>query len=98
MEQGFDEEHYQSVHDYTENDSFSIREKLAIEYAERFALDHKGIDEKFFSQLREHFTSQEILELTITVGFCVGMGRALTVLDLPQEFDVNWSREPKHQN
>ena len=42
MEQGFDEDHYHSVHLYEENQSFTIREKLAIEYAECFALDHKA--------------------------------------------------------
>ncbi len=95
MEQGFDEEHYLSVHQYKENESFTIRERLAIEYAERFALDHKAINDKFFDQLKEHFNEEEILELTVTIGFCIGMGRAFTVLDLAQDFDINWSREPK---
>ena len=47
MEQGFDEEHYHSVHLYEENQSFTTREKLAIEYAECFALDHKAITTSF---------------------------------------------------
>jgi len=97
MEQGFDEDHYHSVHLYEENQSFTIREKLAIEYAECFALDHKAITDEFFVRLKEHFTEEEILELTITIGFCVGMGRALTVLDVAQDFDIHWSREPKQQ-
>ena len=78
MEQGFDEEHYHSVHLYEENQSFTTREKLAIEYAECFALDHKAINDEFFIRLKEHFSDEEILELTITIGFCVGMGRSLT--------------------
>ena len=97
MEQGFDEDHYHSVHLDEENQSFTIREKLAIEYAECFALDHKSINDEFFIRLKEHFSEEEILELTVTIGFCVGMGRALTVLDVAQDFDINWSREPKKQ-
>ena len=97
MEQGFDEDHYHSVHLYEESQSFTIREKLAIEYAECFALDHKAINDEFFIRLKEHFTEEEILELTVTIGFCIGMGRSLTVLDVAQDFDVNWSREPKKQ-
>ena len=45
----------------------------------------------------QHFSDEEILELTITIGFCVGMGRSLTVLDVAQDFDIHWSREPKKQ-
>ena len=37
----------------------------------------------------------ELLELTITCGFCVGIGRAFQVLDIARDFDVLWSREPK---
>ena len=44
--------------------------------------------------MREQFTDVEILELTVTCGFCVGMGRAFQVLDIARDFDVLWSREP----
>ena len=43
MQQGFDEDLYQHVHEYATNAAFTEREKLAIEYAERFALDHRAI-------------------------------------------------------
>ena len=94
MEQGFDEDHYHSVHLYEENQSFTIREKLAIEYAECFALDHKAINDEFFIRLKEHFTEEEILELTVTIGFCIGMGRALTVLDVAQDLSLIHISEP----
>jgi hypothetical protein len=44
--------------------------------------------------MKEHFSDVELLELTITCGFCVGMGRAYQVLDIAVDFDVLWSREP----
>jgi hypothetical protein len=30
----------------------------------------------------------------MTIGFCVGMGRAFQVLDVARDFDILWSREP----
>ena len=50
-------------------------ERLAIEYAERFALDHRSIDDAFFARLKEHFTDPEILDLTICIGNLVAFGR-----------------------
>ena len=94
MQQGMDDELYESVGRYYEVDDFSAREKLAIEFGERYAIDHTTIDEPFWARLREHFSDQELLELTVTAGFCVGMGRALQVLDVAVDFDVLWSREP----
>jgi len=94
MQQGMDDELYNSVGRYYEVDDFSPREKIAIEFGERFAIDHKAIDDEFWGRASEHFSDQEMLELTVVAGFCVGMGRAFQVLDIAVDFDVNWSREP----
>jgi alkylhydroperoxidase family enzyme len=94
MQQGLSDELYNSVQHYHSSDEFSAREKLAIEFAERFAIDHRAIDDELWSRMREQFNDQEMLELTVTVGFCVGLGRAYQVLDIARDFDVLWSREP----
>ena len=94
MQQGMDDDLYNSVDRYYEVDEFSTREKLAIEFGERFAVDHTTIDDEFWARAREHFSEQELLELTVTAGFCTGIGRALQVLDVEADFDVLWSREP----
>ncbi|MEM7094522.1 MAG: hypothetical protein AAF567_16080 [Actinomycetota bacterium] len=94
MQQGMDDDLYNSVGRYYELDEFTTREKLAIEFGERFAINHTGIDDEFWARCEEHFSDQEMLELTVVAGFCVGMGRAFQVLDIAVDFDVNWSREP----
>ncbi|WP_419842702.1 carboxymuconolactone decarboxylase family protein [Candidatus Poriferisodalis sp.] len=91
-----DDELYGAVDRYSEIDEFSEREKLAIEFGERFALDHTSIDDEFWARLSERFSERELLELTVTAGFCTGIGRALQVLDVAVDFDVLWSREPAH--
>ena len=94
MQQGLSDELYQSVQHYVDHPGFTDRERLAIEYAERFAIDHRAVDDELWGRLRAHFSDPELLELTVTVGFCVGMGRAFQVLDIARDFDVLWSREP----
>ena len=94
MQQGLSDELYQSVQHYVDHPGFTDRERLAIEYAERFAIDHRAVDDELWDRLRAQFSDPELLELTVTVGFCVGMGRAFQVLDIARDFDVLWSREP----
>jgi alkylhydroperoxidase family enzyme len=97
MQQGMDDDLYNAVGRYYEVDDFTEREKLAIEYGERFAIDNTTIDDAFWARVAEHFSDAEMLELTMVAAFCVGVGRALQVLDVAVDFDVNWSREPANQ-
>jgi len=94
MQQGLTDDLYQQVSQYLTSDEFTPREKLAIEFAERFAIDHRTVDDELWSRLAAMFSDQELLELTMTIGFCLGIGRALQVLDVARDFDVMWSREP----
>jgi hypothetical protein len=62
MQQGLNDELYNKVNCAHDLDEFSTREKLAIDFAERFAIDHTAVDEKMWAQLREHFTDTEIVD------------------------------------
>ena len=64
---------------------YSDRERLAIEYAEKMAVDHHEIDEVFFARLKSQFDDAEILELGMMIGQYIGFGRLLKVLDLTPE-------------
>ena len=61
---------------------YSEQEQVAIEYAERFALDHLSIDDAFWARLQASFTDPEILDLTICIGNWLGFGRLTQVLHL----------------
>ncbi len=82
-EQGVTEELYAHVEEPDDGD-YSAQERLAIEYAERFALDHRSLDDAFFARMREHFTDPEILDLTICIGEWLAFGRLTMVLDLDE--------------
>ena len=61
---------------------YSAREKLALEFAEKMALDHHSIDDAFFERLHSEFDDPEIVELGMLIGQFIGVGRLLMVLDL----------------
>ncbi len=58
------------------------RERLAGEFADRFATDHHSIDDDFMQTIRTHFTDVEVIELTALCAMTVGNGRFMTVLDI----------------
>jgi AhpD family alkylhydroperoxidase len=97
MEQGVTEELYAHVADYSVHDDYSSREKLAIEFAERFALDHHSLDDAFFARLRVEFADDEILDLTICVGAFLGLGRMLRVLGIDEACDIDPGRVAPRQ-
>ena len=82
-ERGVTEELYAHVDDADAGD-YSEQERLAIEYAEKFALDHRSIDDAFFARLKAAFTDAEILELTAMIGDWMAFGRLNAVLDVAE--------------
>lgn len=81
MQQGMTEEMVDDLGDF-EAGSFSVREKLALRFAERMAVDHHRLDDAFFLELRREFTDPEIYELGLITGQFIGYGRLISMLDL----------------
>jgi alkylhydroperoxidase family enzyme len=67
-----------------DQDELSEQERLAVAYAERFALDHTSIDDEFIERLRGSFTDPEILDLTICLSAFLGLGRTLRALGITE--------------
>ena len=61
---------------------FDERTRLAAEYAERYALDHHGIDESFWVRMRAAYTDREIVELSMCIGSWLAFGRLNHVLGI----------------
>lgn len=78
--QGVDEGFYAEVADWRDSGALGDRERLAAEYAQRFAIDHLAMDEDFWARLRAAFADDEIADLTICCGMFLGLGRTLAVL------------------
>ena len=84
---GADETFYGEVTDWRSSTALSDRERLAAEFAERFALDHLAMDDEFWERLRSEFADDEIADLTMCCGAFLGMGRVLAVIGVkaPEE-------------
>ena len=59
---------------------------MALEFAEKMAIDHHNIDDRLFEQLRTEFSDPEVLELGMMIGQYIGYGRLLKVLDLEDKY------------
>jgi alkylhydroperoxidase family enzyme len=87
-EEGFTEEVYEEIATYESSAHLSDAEKLAIAFAERFALDHESLDDAFFEQLRAVLTDDEIVDLGFLTARHLAFGRFTHVLGLDDHCDI----------
>jgi alkylhydroperoxidase family enzyme len=80
VEANITEDFYSEVARWRETAELDERERLAAEFAERFALDHQRRDDDFWSRLRAAYADDEIVDLTISCGAFLGLGRTLAVI------------------
>ena len=77
---GIDDGFYAEVANFAKSDALTARERLAAEFAQRFALDHQTMDDAFFARMREAFSDDELADLTMCCATFLGLGRALAVI------------------
>jgi alkylhydroperoxidase family enzyme len=58
------------------------RERAALRYAEKLAVDHNKVDDVFWAELRRHFSEAEIIELTAHTTLYIGFGRFNEIVGL----------------
>lgn len=86
IEAGVDEAFYDAVEHWQDSECELLNEaeKLGVEYAERFIADHLNIDDAFFVRLKQHFSAQEIFEISTTIAGVLANGRLMQVLQIEQ--------------
>jgi alkylhydroperoxidase family enzyme len=77
-----EEEFAEAVLNWRTTERFDDRTRLAAEYAERYAVDHHNIDEEFWTRMSEHYSQQEIVELSMSIGAWLAFGRLNHVLGI----------------
>lgn len=78
-----DEGFYAEVARWRDSAVLSERERLAAEFAERFALDHLAMDDAFWTRMHAAFRDDELADLTMCCGTFLGLGRMLAVMGVP---------------
>jgi alkylhydroperoxidase family enzyme len=64
------------------SDLLSARERAAVRFAEKLAVDHHKVDDTLWSEMRSHFSEAEIVELVAHTTLYIGFGRFNTILGL----------------
>lgn len=87
---GIDEDFYDHAAQWQTWPGYSDTERIAMEFAHRFATDHTGLrdDEAFWNRAREHFDDELLTDLAISCAMWVGMGRMLRTLDIGQSCKI----------
>jgi len=78
VEDGFDA----AVADWRTTDQLDDRARIAAEYAERYALDHHGLDDDFWTRFSALYSQEQQLELTMCIGTWLSFGRLNRVFGL----------------
>ena len=87
---GIDEEFYDYATQWRTWPGYSDTERIAMEFAHRFATDHTGLrdDEDFWERASVHFDDEMLTDLAISCAMWVGMGRMLRTLDIGQSCKI----------
>ena len=87
---GVDEDLYDHALRWRTWPGFDEQERLAAEFAHRFATDHTGLraDDELWERLRSHFSDELLADLTMSCAMWLGMGRMLRTLDMGQACSI----------
>ncbi len=83
---GVDEDLYDHAAEWQTWPGYSAQERVAAEFAQRFASDHTGLrdDEDFWERAAEQFDAELLTDLALSCAMWLGMGRMLRTLDIGQ--------------
>lgn len=83
---GVDEDLYAHAAEWRTWPGYSEQERLAAEFAYRFATEHTVLrdDDDFWSRCGEYFSDELLADLALSCALWVGMGRVLRTLDIGQ--------------
>lgn len=66
-----------------QNSDLPDRTKAALDLTEDFILNHaRGVDDEWMARLKEHFTDEEVVELTIAIGIWDSVHKFNNVFDV----------------
>jgi alkylhydroperoxidase family enzyme len=87
---GVDEDLYDHAAEWSTWPGYSPQERVAAEFAARFAADHTGLrdDEDFWDRCNEQFDAESLTDLALSCAMWLGMGRMLRTLDIGQSCKI----------
>ena len=74
------EELYANVANWATYPEFSALERAALEFTEKFAIDHLAIDQELLDRLRGELGDELTFELSLCVSSWLALGRVTQVM------------------
>jgi alkylhydroperoxidase family enzyme len=75
----------EALDDYGTSGEFSQRERAVLEYAERITRHDQEVSDDCVARLREHFSENDVVELTFIVGFQTFASKFAKAFQLPPQ-------------
>ena len=72
---GLTEADYLNVADWADYEGYSDGERTAIQYCEKFAIDHVAIDQTLIDRLVDLYGEDLLMDMTISIGCWIAFGR-----------------------
>ena len=90
VEAGVDEDLYDHAAEWQTWPGYTLQERIAAEFAARFARDHTALrdDEGFWERCLQQFDSELLTDLALSCAMWLGMGRMLRTLDIGQSCKI----------
>jgi alkylhydroperoxidase family enzyme len=88
---GVSDEKLLALDEYADNPLYTEAERLALEYAERMSLTGADVDDAFFERLREHYSDDQLVELTAAIAWENASSKFNHALRVPSQ--GLWERE-----
>ena len=84
------ESFYAAVGTWATSEELSTRERLAAEFAERFALDHASFEgnTELWARLHDAFSDVELIELALSIASFMSFGRFARVFDVDAACEI----------
>lgn len=82
---GISEEEIKALDDHEKSDLFSYDEKLAMSYADMVTHNPLEVSGDFFKFLKNHYTQQQVIEMTAIIGFFTMLDRFSRALEVDIE-------------
>ncbi len=79
---GWTDEHIEAMDDYTNSELFNYDEKEVLQLAEQITVEPDEIQDDFWTQLDNHFTSDQVVELVTLIGFFNMINRLILSLQV----------------
>jgi len=62
----------EGIEHYETSDNFTAAEKIALKFSDLMDTEPNKINEAFYDQLKQHYSTEEIVELGAFIGFNIG--------------------------